>query len=75
MCGNLIKRQKQHQMAKINKSRGANSRIYGSSGGLFEGSLLRICSPRAGAYSRGPIRGFTVFLHISWLAYNIQVDF
>ena len=33
---------------------GSNSRIYGSSGGLFEGGgLLTICSSRVGAYSRG----------------------
>ena len=41
-------------MAKSNKSRGANSWIYGSSGGLFDvGGLLTICSSRMGAYSRG----------------------
>ena len=40
-------------MAKIIKLRGSNSKIYGSSGGLFEGGLLTICSARVGAYSRG----------------------
>ena len=39
-------------MAKIAES---NSRIYGSSDGLFEGGggLLTNCSSRMGAYSRG----------------------
>ena len=64
--GNSIKRQRHPQMAKIIKFKGANSRIYRSSGGLFEGGggLFTICSSRvrAGAYSRGGglIRGFTV---------------
>ena len=40
-------------MAKIIKLRGSNSRICGSSGGLFEGGLLTICSSSVGAYSRG----------------------
>ena len=52
--GNSIKHQRKPQMATINQSRGANSKIYGSSGGLFEGGgLLKICSSRLEAYSRG----------------------
>ena len=39
-CGNSFKRQKQHEMAKTNKSREASSGIYGSSGGVFEGGGL-----------------------------------
>ena len=35
--GNSIKCQRKAQIAKISKSREANLRIYGSSGGLFEG--------------------------------------
>ena len=42
-------------MAKIIKLRGSNSRICGSSGGLFEGGLLTICSSSVGAYSRGAL--------------------
>ena len=38
---------------KNNEIEGSNSNIYGSSGGLFEGGLLTICSSRVGAYSRG----------------------
>ena len=41
-------------MAKIHKSRGTDSMIYGSSGGLFEGGgLLTFHSSRLGTYSRG----------------------
>ena len=39
-CGISFKRQKQHEMAKINELREASSRIYGSSGGVFEGGGL-----------------------------------
>ena len=47
---NSIKHQRQPQITTIKKIEGANSRIYGSSGGLFEGDL---CSSRMGAYPRG----------------------
>ena len=50
---NSIKHQRQPQITTIKKIEGANSRIYDSSGGLFEGDLLTICSSRVGAYSRG----------------------
>ena len=45
-------------MAKNHQIEGSNSRIYGSSGGLFEeggGGLSTICCSRVGAYSRGAI--------------------
>ena len=40
-------------MAKKHQIEGSNLRIYGSSGGLYEGGLLKICSSRLGAYSGG----------------------
>ena len=44
-------------MATIHKSRWANLRFYSTSRGLFEGSLLKICSYRTKAYSMGGFRG------------------
>ena len=41
----------QPQMTEIIKLRGSNSIVYVSSGGLFDGGLLKICSSRMGAYS------------------------
>ena len=68
-CGNSIKRQRKPQTAINNKSGvGANSRIQSSSGDLFEGVLLTICSSRVrllrgGLFQGGgAIRGFTVLV-------------
>ena len=58
-------------------------RIYGSSGELFKGSLLTICSPRVRAYSReggffegegASIRVFTVHIkrNVSFLCLDRQ---
>ena len=72
-CSNSIKRQRQPQMTKINKLSDlqSNSRIYGKSGGIFEGGGLIDNLQLSGgglfeggffegAFSRGEaVRGFT----------------
>ena len=50
-CGDSIIHHKATSDDNNKNIEGANSRIYGSSGGSFKGGLSTICSPRVGAYS------------------------
>ena len=53
-CGNSIKRQRQPQMAKINKLRGPIREFMVAMGAYSRGGgFLIICSSRVRAYSRG----------------------
>ena len=70
-----MNRQRQPQIAKIIKLRGAIRRFTVTVGAYSRGGLLKVCSSRVGTYSTGLFRGggairrFTVFCIVYYLSF------